>query len=497
MSATDDVAAATTMRRAIALAELGLGSTSPNPIVGCVIVGRDGSVVGEGYHVRAGEAHAEVIALRDAGGRAFGATAFVTLEPCRHIGRTPPCTRALIDAGVSRVVFAVADPDPLAGHGADELRAAGVLVEEGLLGDEAARSNAAWLHHARTGRPFVTWKYAATLDGRVAAIDGTSRWITGDAARHDVHLLRARSDAIVVGTGTVLIDDPRLDVRLPDTSNSNRPLRVVVGHRRVPPDSKVLDDAAPTVLLNEHDPKSVLAYLNRARRRQRAARGWPDVGGRVRGRRDGRPHRCLRGARIARWWAGGARRRGNRNAGIRLEVAHRCGRSDRRRRPDHRVPKTDTNPRGVVVFTGIVEELGTIVAVNQTAVGDERAVRVTIDGPLVSSDVAVGDSIAVSGVCLTVVDAASGRFSADVMLETLTRSTLHGAQAGTPVNLERAVTLQTRLGGHLVQGHVDGTGTVVHREHTPRVGRRGDLDCRLRSRATSWRRARSPSTGCR
>ena len=262
MSATDDVAAVTAMRRAIALAELGLGSTSPNPIVGCVIVGGDGSVVGEGYHARAGEAHAEVIALRDAGGRAFGATAFVTLEPCRHTGRTPPCTRALIDAGVARVVFAVADPDPFAGHGADDLRAAGVLVDEGLLGDEAARSNAAWLHHVRTGRPFVTWKYAATLDGRVAAIDGTSRWITGDASRHDVHLLRARSDAIVVGTGTVLTDDPRLDVRLPEASNSNRPLRVVVGHRKVPLESKVLDNWAPTVLMNEHDPKSVLAYLS-------------------------------------------------------------------------------------------------------------------------------------------------------------------------------------------------------------------------------------------
>ncbi len=208
------------MRRAIALAELGLGSTSPNPIVGCVLVGPDGSVVGEGYHVRAGEPHAEVIALRDAGGRAAGATAFITLEPCRHTGRTPPCTQALIDAGVSRVVFAVADPDPVAGHGADDLRAAGLVVEEGLLAEEAARSNAAWLHHARTGRPFVTWKYAATLDGRVAAADGTSRWITGEAARHDVHLLRARSDAIVVGTGTVLVDDPHLDVRLPDVSNA-------------------------------------------------------------------------------------------------------------------------------------------------------------------------------------------------------------------------------------------------------------------------------------
>ena len=262
MSATPGPVAVTAMRRAIALAELGLGSTSPNPIVGCVIVGPDDSIVGEGYHTRAGDPHAEVNALRDAGGLALGATAFVTLEPCRHTGRTPPCTQSLIEAGVTRVVFAVADPDPVAGHGADDLRAAGVLVEEGLLGDEAAGSNEAWLHHARTGRPFVTWKYAATLDGRVAAADGTSRWITGEAARHDVHRLRSRSDAIVVGTGTVLADDPRLDVRLPDAPNSNRPLRVVVGRRPVPSGSKVLDDAAPTVLLTEHDPKSVLAYLS-------------------------------------------------------------------------------------------------------------------------------------------------------------------------------------------------------------------------------------------
>ena len=259
MSAPADLAA---MHRAIALAELGLGTTSPNPIVGCVIVGADGSVVGEGYHVRAGQPHAEVIALQDAGGRAFGATAFVTLEPCRHTGRTPPCTRALIEAGVSRVVFAVADPDPVAGRGASDLRAAGVLVEEGLLAVEAARSNEAWLHHVRTGRPFVSWKYAATLDGRVAASDGSSRWITGEAARHDVHLLRARSDAIIVGTGTVLADDPRLDVRLPDAPNSNRPLRVVVGRRALPPTAKVLDDSAPTVLLPDHDPSAVLADLS-------------------------------------------------------------------------------------------------------------------------------------------------------------------------------------------------------------------------------------------
>ena len=156
---------------------------------------------------------------------------FVTLEPCRHTGRTPPCTQALIDAGVARVVFAVDDPDPVAGHGAADLRAAGITVEAGLLRDEAARSNAAWLHFTRTGRPYVTWKYAATLDGRVCAADGTSRWITGDAARHDVHLLRARSDAIVVGTGTVLADDPRLDVRLPGAAI---PTSATARRRRTP-----------------------------------------------------------------------------------------------------------------------------------------------------------------------------------------------------------------------------------------------------------------------
>jgi diaminohydroxyphosphoribosylaminopyrimidine deaminase / 5-amino-6-(5-phosphoribosylamino)uracil reductase len=249
------------MRRAIALAELGLGSTSPNPIVGAVIVGVEGTIVGEGFHQRAGGPHAEAMALRDAEGLARGATAFVTLEPCRHTGRTPPCTQALIEAGVARVVFAVEDPDPVAGHGAADLRAAGVVVEAGLLYNEAARSNAAWLHRSRTGRPYVTWKYAATLDGRVCAADGTSRWITGEAARHDVHLLRARSDAIVVGTGTVLADDPRLDVRLPGVEVTSPPLRVVVGRRELPVAAKVLDDSAPTVLLADHDPASVLAYL--------------------------------------------------------------------------------------------------------------------------------------------------------------------------------------------------------------------------------------------
>ncbi len=249
----------TAMRRAIALGERGLGGTSPNPIVGCVILDAGQRVVGEGFHERAGGPHAEVRALADAGERARGGTAVVTLEPCRHYGRTGPCTQALIDAGVARVLFAVADPGAAAGGGAGVLAAAGIDVKGGLLEAEAARSNEAWLHRARTGRPFVTWKFAATLDGRVAAADGSSRWITGDQARRDVHVLRCRSDAIVVGTGTALADDPSLTAR--DISTSRQPLRVVVGRRALPPSANVLDDAAPTLLLPEHDPAVVLKTL--------------------------------------------------------------------------------------------------------------------------------------------------------------------------------------------------------------------------------------------
>ena len=249
------------MDRAIILSERGLGTTSPNPIVGCVVLDGGGQPVGEGFHARAGEAHAEVVALRAAGERARGGTAVVTLEPCRHSGRTGPCTAALIDAGIARVVFATSDPNPQAGGGAQLLRAAGIDVVAGVLAQQVARSNEAWLHFVRAGRPFVTWKFAATLDGRVAAADGSSRWITGSEARRDVHRLRARSDAVLVGTGTVLADDPALTVRLPDSSTSRQPLRVIAGRRPLPPSARVLDDAAPTLVLAEHDPCLTLKKL--------------------------------------------------------------------------------------------------------------------------------------------------------------------------------------------------------------------------------------------
>ncbi|MFD7611223.1 bifunctional diaminohydroxyphosphoribosylaminopyrimidine deaminase/5-amino-6-(5-phosphoribosylamino)uracil reductase RibD [Streptomyces sp. NPDC059828] len=244
MATAADISA---MRRAIELAARALGSTSPNPVVGCVITDVSGETVGEGYHQRAGGPHAEIHALRAAGERAKGGTAYVTLEPCNHTGRTGPCAQALIEAGVARVVYAVADPNPQATGGAETLRAAGVRAEQGLLGDEAGEGNIAWLTSVRLGRPYVLWKYAATLDGRIAAADGTSRWITSPESRADVHRLRAEADAVVVGSGTLRADDPHLAVR--GVEGATQPLRVVLDtHATVLPTARVLDDSAPTLI---------------------------------------------------------------------------------------------------------------------------------------------------------------------------------------------------------------------------------------------------------
>jgi diaminohydroxyphosphoribosylaminopyrimidine deaminase/5-amino-6-(5-phosphoribosylamino)uracil reductase len=249
------------MRRALAASTVVHGTTSPNPPVGAVVLDADGAVAGVGATSPPGGPHAEVVALREAGERARGGTAVITLEPCAHHGRTPPCTEALRAAGVAAVVFAVPDPHPTAGGGAAVLRAAGIAVREGTLAEQVRRGPLrAWLHAVRRGRPHVTWKLAATLDGRSAAADGTSRWITGEAARAEVHVLRSTVDAVVVGTGTVVADDPSLTARRPDgTAMDHQPLRVVVGHRDVPPGHAL---AAPDVLhLRTRDPDVVLAAL--------------------------------------------------------------------------------------------------------------------------------------------------------------------------------------------------------------------------------------------
>jgi diaminohydroxyphosphoribosylaminopyrimidine deaminase/5-amino-6-(5-phosphoribosylamino)uracil reductase len=254
----------TAMARARELAWGVLGSTSPNPAVGAVILDRNGDPVGEGATRTPGGPHAEVVALQQAGDRARGGTAVVTLEPCAHTGRTGPCVDALLAAGISRVVVAVPEPTELAGGGAARLRAAGVDVELGVEQAEAEDGAlAAWLTGVRRQRPFVVWKTAATLDGRVAAADGTSRWITDEQARAAVHRLRATCDAVVVGSGTVLTDDPQLTVRDEQGRDvARQPLRVVVDRRgRVPESARVLDDAAPTHVSAAASPAELLAEL--------------------------------------------------------------------------------------------------------------------------------------------------------------------------------------------------------------------------------------------
>lgn len=252
------------MARALRLAERGLWTTAPNPAVGCVLVqpddpGEAGAVVGEGWHVQAGGPHAEVHALRAAGERARGATAYVTLEPCNHHGRTPPCVEALIAAGVARVVAAMVDPDPrTAGQGLARLRAAGIEAEAGLMAFEAETLNRGFLSRVRRGRPHVIAKLAMSLDGRTALANGVSQWLTGAAARRDVHRLRARCQAIVTGAGTARADNPRLTVRLDaadwpahcDRAAWRAPLRVVCDSRAgLPAGAALLDTAAAPTLI--------------------------------------------------------------------------------------------------------------------------------------------------------------------------------------------------------------------------------------------------------
>jgi len=254
------------MRAALALARRGLGTVWPNPAVGCVIV-KQGRVVGRGWTQPGGRPHGETEALRRAGEAARGAAAYVSLEPCCHWGRTPPCVDALITAGVRRVVVALEDPDPrVAGEGMRQLRAAGLDVEVGLCAEEAAEVNVGFLSRLRLGRPLVTLKFATSLDGRIATASGESQWISGPPARERAHALRASHDAIMVGTGTAVVDDPQLTCRLPGLDHRS-PVRVVIDrHLRIPPTARLIADAhrVPTwvLTLRSADPDRRAAFLS-------------------------------------------------------------------------------------------------------------------------------------------------------------------------------------------------------------------------------------------
>ena len=246
------------MARALRLAKRGMYTTDPNPRVGCVLV-NDNSIVGEGWHEQAGGPHAEIMALNAAGDRARRATAYVTLEPCCHQGRTPPCTEALIAAGVARVVFASGDPNPMvAGAGAQQLVAAGIEVVGGVMQESTDKLNIGYLMRQRNGRPYVRSKIAASLDGRTALANGASQWITGAAARADVQRLRARSSAVLTGVGTILSDDPSLNVRDAELGEVRQPMRIVADSRlRTPVGARTLalPGAVRIYCVHGHDPK--------------------------------------------------------------------------------------------------------------------------------------------------------------------------------------------------------------------------------------------------
>jgi diaminohydroxyphosphoribosylaminopyrimidine deaminase / 5-amino-6-(5-phosphoribosylamino)uracil reductase len=251
------------MQRAIALSEKGLGKCAPNPIVGAVIIDANGKIVGEGFHDRMkSKDHAEVVAIKGAGDLAKGATIVVTLEPCNHTGSTGPCTQAIIDAGISTVVFAVKDPNAVAAGGADALRAAGIKVVDGVLGEEASYVNRAWLTKIKKSHPYFVWKVATTLDAKIAASDGTSKWISNEVSRNNVQRLRRESDAILVGTNTVISDNPHLIPRGEFSGYSHNPIRVIFGEKDLPADSKVFDNAAETVHIKSRDLSELVSKLN-------------------------------------------------------------------------------------------------------------------------------------------------------------------------------------------------------------------------------------------
>ncbi len=452
------------MRQAVALSRLSLGETSPNPNVGCVLLDERGEVVGQGRTAPVGGPHAEVNALAQAGQRARGGTAVVTLEPCDHTGRTGPCTGALLASGVRRVVYAVADPNPVAAGGATTLRAAGVEVVSGVLEPDARAAMLPWLTSVSRGRPFVVWRFATTLDGRIAARDGTSKWITSAAARAEVPDLLAEVDAVIASAGTVRADDPQLTARYPDGSlRPRQPLRVVLaGAGGTPRNAKVTDSAAPTWIVEAGptgrvDLHELMKGLYDRGVRYALVEGDPTLAGALLGA--GLVDRVIAYRAPAPLGAGPAALDdvaiSTIGDALRFDLADvtMVG-------PDVGLVASPRSKAEHPVFTGIIEEIGTVAEV--VPVGGSA--RLAIHGPLVTTDAAHGDSISVDGVCLTVVDTTDGVFTCDVMRESLDRSTLGALRPGDAVNLERAATLGSRMGGHLVQGHVDGVGALVSRE---------------------------------
>jgi len=436
------------MDYALRLGRRALGTTAENPNVGCVIV-KDERVVGLGWTQPGGRPHAENEALARAGEAARGATAYVTLEPCAHQGRTPPCADALVRAGIARVVTAIEDPDPRTkGEGHERLRRAGIAVAVGEGAPEARRDMAGFLTRIVWKRPQVILKLAVSADGKIAARAGEATAITGPEARAQVHLLRAHSNAIVIGMDTALVDDPRLDVRLPGLEDrSPRPFVMSVS-RQLPHGAALARRGAEVLRGPIPDALSELA-------RRGINRLLVEGGARL-------ARSFIEQALVDEFWLFQSPRSlgdGGVDALAGLPLAGVLDGFDRRskeRLGDDTLTVYERRERGTVMFTGIVTDVGTVRRIERR--GDTRYVIAT---HYRTDDIDIGASIACAGVCLTVVDKDKETFSVDVSAETLSKTSLSGWTEGTPVNLERALRMGDELGGHVVSGHIDGVGEIV------------------------------------
>lgn len=436
------------MDYALRLGRRALGNTAENPNVGCVLV-KDGRAVGVGWTQPGGRPHAEAVALAMAGEQARGATAYVTLEPCAHHGRTPPCSDALVRAGVARVVTAIEDPDPrVRGRGHAGLRRAGIPVTVGLGAQEARRDMAGFLTRIVWKRPQVILKLAVSADGKIAARSGEATAITGPGARARVHLLRSQCDAILIGMETALVDNPRLDVRLPGLEARSPKPFVMSRGRTLPPDSVLARRGAE--VLNGSLRHALTDLARRGINRliveggARLARSFLDQG-LVDAFWVFRSPRVLGPAGV------------DALAGLPLDsILDGFDRRQKERLGADELTVYERRERGTVMFTGIITDIGTVRRVERR--GDTRYV---IETRYRTEDIDIGASIACSGVCLTVVDKDEDSFSVDVSGETLSKTNLGTWEQGTRINLERALRMGDELGGHVVSGHVDGVGEIV------------------------------------
>ncbi len=410
------------MRLALQLAKKGCGWTSPNPMVGAVVV-KEGRIIGQGWHQRYGQAHAERNALASCTEDPQGATLYVTLEPCCHYGKQPPCVDAILDAGIHRVVVGSADPNPLvAGKGIAILRAHGIDVTENVLQEECDALNKVFFHYITTKRPFVSMKYAMTMDGKIATYTGASKWITGEIARNHVQRQRHRFRGIMVGVGTILADDPLLTCRI---EGGRDPVRIICDtHLRTPLQSQVVMTAkqVPTILATCcGDPEKQAAYQQ--------------AGCRV---------LCLEA------------HCGHVNL---LQLMEQLGQEQ----IDSILLEGGGTLNWSALESGIVQQVQAYIAPKLFGGRDAKAPIEGAGVPLpVLEGTRIGDSIAVNGICLTVRQLFPDSFAADVMHETLNRSALAQLTVGSAVNLERAMPANGRFGGHIVAGHVDGVGRIAN-----------------------------------